>query len=115
MLESEETRDPKWFSGPSSHIAIRSIILASSIVLMALEIMQMVFFGTNYLYDVWNYIYLPTYALNFAVVYLHSSGAQYDAIVITRAASVGGFMLWFMVIYWMRLFDSTSYYVIMII
>ncbi len=52
--------------------------------------------------------------LIFTIVYLHSSGAVYDVMVLTRAASIGAFVMWLMVFSWMRLFAHTSFYVMMI-
>lgn len=52
--------------------------------------------------------------LNLGIVCVHASGIEYDVMVMTRAASVGVFMLWLIVMSWMRLFDGTSFYYMMI-
>jgi hypothetical protein len=115
MIQSEDARDPSWFEGPSGNVACRALITVFSVILMLVEFMQMQFYGKYYFFDIWNYLQLTTYVLNFTVVYLHSSASAYDVLDLSRAASIGSFGMWLIVFSWMRLFHQTSFYVMMII
>jgi hypothetical protein len=115
MIWSEDARDPSWFGGPTGNVACRALIMVFSVILMLMEFMQMQFYGKYYFFDIWNYLQLVTYVLNFTVVYRHSSAAAYDLLVLGRAASMGSFGMWLIVFSWMRLFHQTSFYVMMII
>jgi hypothetical protein len=104
MVLPEESKDPSWFSGPANHVALRALIMIFSVFLVLMEFMQFAHYRTHYVTDPWNMLQLATYVVNFSVVYYHSSGAQYDVMDLSRAASLGAFSMWFTVFSWMRLF-----------
>lgn len=57
---------------------------------------------------------MSSYIGNLVLVTLHASTSQYDEITLAEATSFFSFLNWALVLYWMRLFDQTAFYVLMI-
>jgi len=68
-----------------------------------------------YFSDFWNFLYVGSYVLNLAIICVHSMNPDTSKqLNLSRAASISSVFLWFMLYYWMRLFPSTAFYVLMI-
>jgi hypothetical protein len=106
--------DPSFFEGTPFNIFLRSLILYMTLVLLIVEAMQVYCLKYAYFSDKWNWLYLISYTTNLVIIIIHTSSKDHDPIVLSEVTSVACFGLWFNIFYWMRLFESTAFYVLMI-
>lgn len=101
MIESEDT-SPQWNAG---HTICRVLIFLLSLLHIQVELTQLKNLGWSYFDSILNLIQITSSVMNLVIVSVHSSGVDYDVMVLTKAASMGAFMMWLIFMSWMRLFD----------
>jgi hypothetical protein len=69
---------------------------------------------TAYFSDKWNWFFLVSYTTNIVLIIIHTNSKEHDPIALSEVTSVACFALWFNIFYWMRLFEDTAFYVLMI-
>lgn len=68
------------------------------------------------MFDYYNWVQVLSYLANLMVVILHSYDFDgEDSMLLTHLASFLVLILWLMIFYWMRLFPTISFYIMMII
>jgi hypothetical protein len=58
---------------------------------------------------------LSSYTLNITIVAIHASKLEVEMDLLTQAASLAIFILWVLILYWMRLSPNLSFYVDIVI
>lgn len=89
------------------------IIFLGVIFFLFFEMIVALRSGLEYFSDPFNYIDLSSFALNIILVidtHRHGYGSKVSE-TIRAITSLAVILMWFKVFYWMRLFDSTSFYV----
>ena len=104
-----------FFVGTQTEVGLRVSILIFSIIFFFIELSQALYLRFVYFADFWNYVYVSANILNLVIICEHSMNfASMQSNHLVRAASISSVFLWFMLYYWMRLFPSTAFYVLMI-
>jgi hypothetical protein len=93
---------------------MKLVIIIFSAYFLVIEVLQMRFNGFSYFTDKTNWIQLATFSSNLVILCLYIWSTGYEPLHLAYAASVSSFLLWLQVFYWMRLFRSMSFYVLMV-
>jgi hypothetical protein len=95
---------------------VRVAIILLTIHLLKVEIQQVFFHKTWYLFDPYNFLVLGSMILNLVIVVEHSwSNEDDNSEVIEHITAVACVLLWLILMYWMRLFSQTGFYVKLIL
>lgn len=96
---------------------MRSIMLTGITLFMSIEAYQMHNLGPIlYLADFWNWVYLLIYGFSVAVMAENVFGGEVTAEsdLSTTLASICAMLLWIGLFYWLRLFETFSKYIFLI-
>ncbi len=104
-------RDDNYFKGPVLNIILRCIILVSTLVLLGLEGRQFFLKRWEHINDLWSILQFSSYILNLTIVGIHASKIKVYMDYLTQTASLATFVLWMLMLYWMRLSYNLSFYV----
>lgn len=96
---------------------VRLAIFGMTLYLTYVELQQVFFLRTEYLFDPYNILQPASLILNLIIVIQHSSAHKdtLDDVHLIHMTSVASILLWFLLFYWMRLFRQTGFYVDLII
>lgn len=100
-------------SQQGAEIVMRFIILLQILYFIYFEFVSVIRDGTDYLYDIYNWIDISSFIINIFLIYATIYIKPYDGdrTVIRVIGSIAVILLWFKAFYWMRLFTETSFYV----
>lgn len=73
--------------------------------------------GLEYLFEFWNWVYCLIYFFNIAVMYndVYGNADDVERDFGAKLASINVILLWVGLFYWLRLFDSFSMYIHLIL
>ncbi len=111
FVVTKQDRDDYYFKGPALNIILRCIILVSTLVLFGLEGRQFNLKRWEHIKDLWSILQFSSYILNLTIVGIHASKIKVDMDYLTQTASLATFILWMLMLYWMRLSYNLSFYV----
>ena len=90
---------------------MKFFIFINSIVQLILEFREFWSQKKEYFLDGWNFFNVATYGSNLFIISIYMWNEDYDPIQLASACSVASFLLWIQVLYFVRFFEETSFYV----